>query len=98
MSYTPKEEQTIRNYEPVTYMIAQDLAKQFGKPLRSIISKAVALKVYKKAEKPESKPRQIRKIEIRKGIEASYSVKEDYLNGLENATRVALDRLFQLIP
>ena len=49
MSYSKAEEQSLRDAAPITKEIAENLASQFGKPLRSVISKAVSLKIYKKA-------------------------------------------------
>ena len=44
MSYTKAEEQSIRDNAPVTYETAELLASQFGKTVRSVVSKYVCLK------------------------------------------------------
>ena len=43
MSYTKAEEQSIRDNAPVTYENAEQLANQFGRTVRSVVSKSVSL-------------------------------------------------------
>ena len=97
MSYTQIEEKALQDAKPITLEKARMFASQFGKATRSVVSKSVSLKIYQAVERPKGVAK-TKKIDLRKAIEKSLSVKADYLNGLEGATYVALDRLLQSIP
>ena len=96
MSYTKAEEQSIRDNAPVTYEKAEQLANQFGRTVRSVVSKSVSLKVYQKREQSRSvtKPQ---KIDTIKEIENSFGVSEGTLDGLINAKGETLKHLFKLV-
>ena len=96
MSYTKAEEQSIRDNAPVTYEKAEQLATQFGRTVRSVVSKSVSLKVYQKREQSRSvtKPQ---KIDTIKEIEKSFGVSEGTLDGLINAKGETLKHLFKLV-
>ena len=96
MSYTKAEEQSIRDNAPVTYEKAEQLANQFGRTVRSVVSKSVSLKVYQKREQSRSvtKPQ---KIDTIKEIEKSFGVSEGTLDGLINAKGETLKHLFKLV-
>tara|TARA_R100000656_G_scaffold5536_1_gene7084 strand:+ start:1434 stop:1727 length:294 start_codon:yes stop_codon:yes gene_type:complete len=97
MSYTQIEEKALQDAKPITLEKARMFASQFGKATRSVVSKSVSLKIYQAVERPKGVAK-TKKIDLRKAIEKSLSVKADYLNGLEGGTYVALDRLLQSIP
>ena len=97
MSYTQIEEKALQDAKPITLEKARMFASQFGKATRSVVSKSVSLTIYLAVERPKGIAK-TKKIDLRKAIEKSLSVKADYLNGLEGATYVALDRLLQSIP
>ena len=98
MSYTQIEEKALQDAKPITLEKARVFASQFGKATRSVVSKSVSLKIYQAQVRPAKGIAKTKKIDLRKAIEKSLSVKADYLNGLEGATYVALDRLLQSIP
>ena len=97
MSYTQIEEKALQDAKPITLEKARDLASRFGKSVRSVVSKSVSLKIYSAVARPKGIAK-TKKVDLRKAVEKSLSVKADYLNGLEGATYVALDRLLQSIP
>ena len=96
MSYTQKEEQIIRNNNPVTYEKAEELASQFGKTVRSVISKAGSLEVYQKRQKPLKVDRPQKKDTVR-SIEKVFGLEVGELQGLNNARGDTLNVLFRLI-
>ena len=96
MSYTKAEEQSIRDNAPVTYEKAEELASQFGKTIRSVVSKSVSLKVYQKREQPRSVTKPQKKDTIR-AIEKTFGCEHGRLEGLANAKGETLKDLFQLI-
>ena len=96
MSYTKAEEQSIRDNAPVTYEKAEDLASQFGKTIRSVVSKSVSLKVYQKREQSRSVTKPQKKDTIR-AIEKTFGCEQGRLDGLTNARGETLKDLFQLI-
>ena len=49
MSYTTKQEQRLQDAAPITKDSAEFFASEFGVSTRSVISKAVMLKIYQKA-------------------------------------------------
>tara|TARA_X000001382_G_C3163063_1_gene176891 strand:+ start:397 stop:732 length:336 start_codon:yes stop_codon:yes gene_type:complete len=96
MSYTKTEEQSIRENAPVTYEKAEELASQFGKTVRSVVSKSVSLKVYQKREQSRSVTQPQKKDTVR-AIEKTFGLEEHTLEGLTNARGETLKHLFQLI-
>ena len=72
MSYTKAEEQSIRDNAPVTYEKAEQLANQFGRTVRSVVSKSVSLKVYQKREQSRSVTKPQKKDTVR-AIEKTFS-------------------------
>ena len=81
MSYTKAEEQSIRDNAPVTYEKAEELASQFGKTIRSVVSKSVSLKVYQKREQSRSVTKPQKKDTIR-AIEKTFGCEQGRLDGL----------------
>ena len=53
-NYTTKMVARLNELSPITRTVADDLAAEWGLPVRSVISKAVMLGLYKKAE-PKAK-------------------------------------------
>ena len=96
MSYTKAEEQSIRDNAPLTYEKAEELARQFGKTIRSVVSKSVSLKVYQKREQSRSVTKPQKKDTIR-AIEKTFGCEQGRLDGLTNARGETLKDLFQLI-
>ena len=96
MSYTKAEEQSIRDNAPVTYEKAEELASQFGKTIRSVVSKSVSLNVYQKREQSRSVSKPQKKDTIR-AIEKTFNCEQGRLDGLVNARGETLKDLFQLI-
>ena len=84
MSYTKAEEQTIRDNEPVTYEIAEQLSSQFGKTVRSVISQS------QKIDRPQKK-------DTVRAIERTFGLREGELQGLTNARGETLGVLYKLI-
>ena len=68
---------------PITRTVADDLAAEFGLPVRSVISKAVLLGLYKKAEAKASSSRPT-KAEMVQAIETA--LQGESLDGLEGAS------------
>jgi len=93
---TKAEEQSIRDNAPVTYEKAEELASQFGKTIRSVVSKSVSLKVYQKREQSRSVTKPQKKDTIR-AIEKTFGCEQGRLDGLANARGETLKDLFQLI-
>ena len=96
MSYTKAEEQSIRDNAPVTYEKAEELASQFGKTIRSVVSKSVSLKVYQKREQTQKADRPQKKDTVR-AIEKTFGLREGDLQGLTNARGETLGVLYKLI-
>ena len=96
MSYTKAEEQSIRDNAPVTYEKAEELASQFGKTIRSVVSKSVSLKVYQKREQSRSVTKPQKKDTIL-AIEKTFGCEQGRLEGLTNAKGETLKDLFKLI-
>ena len=71
MSYTLKEEKRLLQESSLTYLKAKNLACELSKTTRSIISKAVMLRIYKKKLLPPRRTR-IHKRNIVRRIEATY--------------------------
>jgi|TARA_R100000084_G_scaffold106776_1_gene65454 citrate lyase gamma subunit len=95
MSYSKAEEQTLRDNAPITKDVAEELASQFGKPIRSVISKAVSLKLYKKTERQTVD--KTRKADLVRAIEKGLAMRQGELEGLENGRGTALSLLLMNI-
>ena len=95
MSYSKAEEQTLRDNAPITKDVAERLASQFGKPIRSVISKAVSLKLYKKTERQTVD--KTRKADLVRAIEKGLAMRQGELEGLENGRGTALSLLLMNI-
>ncbi|MBR19314.1 MAG: hypothetical protein CMA64_04100 [Euryarchaeota archaeon] len=88
-NYTTKMIAEMDQRSPITREIADDLATEFGLPVRSVISKAVLLGLYKKAEVKTSS--RSTKAEMVKAIETA--LQGESLEGLEGATMRSLSAL-----
>ena len=89
-SYTTKMIAIMDDRSPITRAIADDLAAEFGLPVRSVISKAVRLGLYQKAEAKASSSRTT-KAEMVKAIEKA--LQGESLDGLEGASMRSLSAL-----
>ena len=93
-SYTTKMIARMDELSPITRSVADDLAAEFGLPVRSVISKAVLLGLYKKAEAKASSSRTT-KAEMVKAIEQA--LQGESLDGLEGASMRSLSALLMSI-
>ena len=92
-NYTTKMIATMDDRSPITRAIADDLAAEFGLPVRSVISKAVLLGLYAKAEKRTAS--RTTKVEMVKAIETA--LQGETLEGLEGASMRSLSALLMSI-
>ena len=93
-SYTNAMEQRIIDSKPVTRSVAETLASDFGLSVRSVISKAVGLKVYEKPVKVSASAKSTKKDLVR-AIENA--LQGESLDGLENASAASLSALLMSI-
>ena len=93
-NYTTKMIATMDDRSPITRTVADDLAAEFGLPVRSVISKAVMLALYKKAE-PKAKASRSTKAEMVQAIEKA--LQGESLDGLEGASMRSLSALLMSI-
>ena len=93
-SYTTKMIARMDELSPITRNVADDLAAEFGLPVRSVISKAVLLGLYKKAEAKASSSRTT-KAEMVQSIEKA--LQGENLDGLEGASMRSLSALLMSI-
>ena len=93
-SYTTQMIARMDELSPITRSVADDLAAEFGLPVRSVISKAVLLGLYKKAEAKASSSRTT-KAEMVKAIEKA--LQGENLDGLEGASMRSLSALLMSI-
>ena len=93
-SYTTKMVARLNELSPITRTVADDLAAEFGLPVRSVISKAVLLGLYKKAEAKASSSRTT-KAEMVQAIEMA--LQGESLDGLEGASMRSLSALLMSI-
>ena len=91
--YTTKMIATMDDRSPITRTVADDLAAEFGLPVRSVISKAVLLGLYQKAEVKTSS--RSTKAEMVKAIEKA--LQGESLEGLEGASMRSLSALLMSI-
>ena len=93
-NYTTQMIARMDELSPITRSVADDLAAEFGLPVRSVISKAVLLGLYKKAEAKASSSRTT-KAEMVKAIEKA--LQGENLDGLEGASMRSLSALLMSI-
>ena len=93
-NYTTKMISRMDELSPITRSVADDLAAEFGLPVRSVISKAVLLGLYKKAEAKASSSRTT-KAEMVQAIEKA--LQGENLDGLEGASMRSLSALLMSI-
>ena len=93
-NYTTKMIARMDEVSPITRTVADDLAAEFGLPVRSVISKAVLLGLYKKAEAKASSSRTT-KAEMVQAIETA--LQGESLDGLEGASMRSLSALLMSI-
>ena len=92
-NYTTKMIAQMDERSPITRTVADDLAAEFGLPVRSVISKAVLLGLYQKPEVKTSS--RSTKAEMVKAIEVA--LQGESLTGLEGATMASLSALLMSI-
>jgi hypothetical protein len=93
-NYTTQMIARMDELSPITRSVADDLAAEFGLPVRSVISKAVLLGLYKKAEAKASSSRTT-KAEMVQAIEQA--LQGESLDGLEGASMRSLSALLMSI-
>jgi hypothetical protein len=93
-NYTTQMIARMDELSPITRSVADDLAAEFGLPVRSVISKAVLLGLYKKAEAKASSSRTT-KAEMVQAIENA--LQGESLDGLEGASMRSLSALLMSI-
>ena len=93
-NYTTQMIARMDELSPITRNVADDLASEFGLPVRSVISKAVLLGLYKKAEAKASSSRTT-KAEMVQAIETA--LQGESLDGLEGASMRSLSALLMSI-
>ena len=92
-NYTTKMVARLNELSPITRTVANDLAAEWGLPVRSVISKAVLLGLYQKAEVKTSS--RSTKAEMVKAIEKA--LQGESLEGLEGASMRSLSALLMSI-
>tara|TARA_B100001059_G_scaffold218011_1_gene237796 strand:+ start:333 stop:755 length:423 start_codon:yes stop_codon:yes gene_type:complete len=93
-NYTTKMIAIMDDRSPITRTVADDLASEFGLPVRSVISKAVLLGLYQKPQAKASSSRTT-KAEMVKAIENA--LQGESLDGLEGASMRSLSALLMSI-
>ena len=93
-NYTTKMIARMDEVSPITRNVADDLAAEFGLPVRSVISKAVLLGLYQKAQAKASSSRTT-KAEMVQAIEKA--LQGESLDGLEGASMRSLSALLMSI-
>ena len=93
-SYTTKMVARLNELSPITRTVADDLAAEFGLPVRSVISKAVLLGLYQKPQAKASSSRTT-KAEMVQAIETA--LQGETLEGLEGASMRSLSALLMSI-
>ena len=94
MAYTATQETKIRESAPINKAKADKLASEFGVTLRSVISKAISMKVeYIKENRPAAQP-VVRKVEVVRSIEKALGIQA---NSLVNATARDLAALLKAV-
>ena len=93
-NYTTKMIARMDEVSPITRSVADDLAAEFGLPVRSVISKAVLLGLYQKPEAKTASAKSTKK-ELVEAIEKA--LQGESLDGLEGATTRSLSALLMSI-
>ena len=93
-NYTTKMIARMDELSPITRTVADDLAAEFGLPVRSVISKAVLLGLYQKPQAKASNSRTT-KAEMVQAIEQA--LQGENLDGLEGASMRSLSALLMSI-
>ena len=93
-NYTTAMVSKLNASAPITRSVADDLAAEFGLPVRSVISKAVLLGLYQKPQAKASSSRTT-KAEMVKAIEKA--LQGESLDGLEGASMRSLSALLMSI-
>ena len=93
-NYTTKMIAIMDDRSPITRAIADDLAAEFGLPVRSVISKAVLLGLYQKPL-ASSRSARVSKADMVKSIEKA--LQGENLDGLEGASMRSLSALLMSI-
>ena len=93
-NYTTKMIARMDELSPITRSVADDLAAEFGLPVRSVISKAVLLGLYQKPL-ASSRSARISKADMVKSIEKA--LQGESLDGLEGASMRSLSALLMSI-
>jgi len=93
-NYTTKMIARMDELSPITRSVADDLAAEFGLPVRSVISKAVLLGLYQKPQAKASSSRTT-KAEMVQAIEKA--LQGESLDGLEGASMRSLSALLMSI-
>jgi Zn-dependent peptidase ImmA (M78 family) len=92
-NFTPAQTATMLENAPIDLEIAKQLAADFGMSHRAIISKAVMLKLYKAKAKAAPAAAKLTKAELIEDIEERMRLPHGELEGLKNATMLALKKL-----
>ena len=95
MSYTTKQEQRLQDAAPITKDSAEFFASEFGVSVRSVISKAVMLKVYQKAPARARAAAKPTKADV--VAEIGQALNAEDLTGLEGASMKSLVALLMSI-
>jgi uncharacterized glyoxalase superfamily metalloenzyme YdcJ len=95
MAYSPKQEQALQNAAPITSSSAELFAAEFGVSKRSVISKAVTLKIYQKDAPRARSAAKPTKADI--VAEIGEALNAGDLSGLEGATMRSLYALLESI-
>ena len=93
-NYTTKMVARLNELSPITRTVADDLAAEFGLPVRSVISKAVLLGLYQKPQAKASSSRTT-KAEMVQALEDA--LQGETLEGLEGASMRSLSALLMSI-
>lgn len=93
-NYTTKMVARLNELSPITRTVADDLAAEFGLPVRSVISKAVLLGLYQKPV-ASSRSARVSKADMVKSIEKA--LQGESLDGLEGASMRSLSALLMSI-
>ena len=95
MPYSAKQVAALQNAAPITNESAEVIASELGVSKRSVISKAVMLKIYQKAAPRSKAAAKPRKVDIVAEIARALSAED--LSGLEGATTRSLYALLKSI-
>jgi hypothetical protein len=95
MSYTTTQEQRLKDAAPITKDSADFFAAEFGVSSRSVISKAVMLKIYQKAPARARAAAKPTKADV--VAEIGEALNAEDLSGLEGATMRSLYALLKSI-